>query len=296
MSQSVRFWVSHFVVYLARKKPTYLLWIDFEFFEVLNKFWILSFMSYLSLGCTKSKSSRKMKKKKFAPLGFWLLTCSSLLHDRKYLSWCPLMSPALLRWCSANLLFCFFVLFSSVFGFLRYFVVSCEVLSVIGSLPVVSIRRTLGGSMPSSSPWFVHGLSSPIWILQPRRWLNHRNLGNRSLKLCRIPVRFNSINDPLRLLWVILCELESLEEYEHGIADCRFNLRGRVTLNKGDTPLPAQALKLKLSNLWPNLQSWLMIPLGKWYFELSFSSLEDLRRIWALGVVNLKLGFLCFFC
>lgn len=87
----------------------------------------------------------------------------------------------------------------------------------------------------------------------------------------------------------------SQAEFENGIADCRFNLHGRITLNKGDTPYTAQALKLKLNNLWPNLRSWHLIPLGRGYYEFGFSSLEDMRRIWALGVVHIKPGFLrCF--
>lgn len=88
----------------------------------------------------------------------------------------------------------------------------------------------------------------------------------------------------------------SQDEYEQGTFDCKYNLRGWITLNKGNTPLPTQALKLKLCTLWPNLQSWHLIPLGKSFYEFSSSSFEDMRRIWALGVMNLKPGFLCFFC
>jgi len=87
----------------------------------------------------------------------------------------------------------------------------------------------------------------------------------------------------------------SQAEFENGIADCRFNLHGRITLSKGDTPYTAQALKLKLNNLWPNLCSWHLIPLGRGYYEFSFSLLEDMRRIWALGVVHIKPGLLRFF-
>jgi len=86
------------------------------------------------------------------------------------------------------------------------------------------------------------------------------------------------------------------KEYEYGIADCRTNLHGRVTLNKGDTPLTTQALKLILSSFWPNLLNWTVIPLGKGFFEFKFGSIEDMRKIWALGVVNLKPGILRFYC
>jgi len=43
-------------------------------------------------------------------------------------------------------------------------------------------------------------------------------------------------------------------EYECGLAACRFNLHGRLTLHKGDSPVTTQALKLKLNSLWPQLK------------------------------------------
>jgi hypothetical protein len=61
--------------------------------------------------------------------------------------------------------------------------------------------------------------------------------------------------------------------YESGLTSCQCNLHGRLTLHKGDNPLTTQALKAKLSNLWPQLQNWSLIPLGKGFFELNFSSL-----------------------
>jgi len=69
-----------------------------------------------------------------------------------------------------------------------------------------------------------------------------------------------------------------------------------LTLNKGDPPLTTQALKLKLTGLWPNLQNWTVIPLGKGFFEFKFNYVEGMRRIWALGVMDLKPGILRFFC
>ncbi|AES91219.1 DUF4283 domain protein [Medicago truncatula] len=88
----------------------------------------------------------------------------------------------------------------------------------------------------------------------------------------------------------------SQAQYESGIVDCKRNLHGRITLHKGDKPLTTLALKQKLSNLWPNLQNWNLTPLGKGFFEFNFSSIDDMRTIWALGVINLKPGFLRFYC
>jgi len=51
----------------------------------------------------------------------------------------------------------------------------------------------------------------------------------------------------------------SQAEYESGLADCQYNLHGRVTLHKGDPPLPTLDLKQKLSILWPKLCNWSII-------------------------------------
>lgn len=84
--------------------------------------------------------------------------------------------------------------------------------------------------------------------------------------------------------------------YESGLAACKCNLHGRLTLHKGDSPLTTQALKAKLSNIWPQLSNWNLIPLGKGFFEFNFSSIEDMKFVWAMGVVNLKPGFLRLHC
>jgi len=88
----------------------------------------------------------------------------------------------------------------------------------------------------------------------------------------------------------------SQASYESGLAACQCNLHGRLTLHKGDSPLTTQALKVKLSILWPNLNNWNLIPLGKGFFEFNFGTIEDMRQVWALGVVNLKPGFMRFSC
>jgi len=84
--------------------------------------------------------------------------------------------------------------------------------------------------------------------------------------------------------------------YESGVVACKTHLHGRLTLHKGDAPLTMQALKAKLSNQWPQLQNWSLIPLGKGFFEFNFNSIEDMRIIRALGIVNLKPGLMRFYC
>jgi len=83
--------------------------------------------------------------------------------------------------------------------------------------------------------------------------------------------------------------------YEVGVASCRTHLHGRLTLHKGDTPITTQALKAKLTKLWPQLQNWALTPLGKGFFEFNFNSIEAMQRIWALGTINLNPGFMRFY-
>ena len=87
----------------------------------------------------------------------------------------------------------------------------------------------------------------------------------------------------------------SKDAYESGLAACRTHLHGRLTLHKGDSPVTTQALKEKLNQQWPQLKNWGLIPLGKWFFEPRFNSIEDMRWIWALGAVNLKPRLLRFY-
>lgn len=84
--------------------------------------------------------------------------------------------------------------------------------------------------------------------------------------------------------------------YEAELDDCKSHLHGRVVLQKGETPLTAMTLKQKLDGLWPHLQSWSVTPLGKGYFEFNFQSMEEMKKVWASGVINLKPGMLKFFC
>lgn len=88
----------------------------------------------------------------------------------------------------------------------------------------------------------------------------------------------------------------SQAEYEFGVAACKCNLHGRVALHKGDPPLTTLSLKQKLSGLWPDMHNWNLTPLGKGFFDFNFSSIEDMHRVWALRVVNMKPGFLRFYC
>jgi len=76
--------------------------------------------------------------------------------------------------------------------------------------------------------------------------------------------------------------------YEKEQDACQRLLHGRVTMQKSDAPLTSKALKSKLMTLWPNINNWSVAPLGKGCFEFQIYSIEDMRKIWSQGVVNLK--------
>jgi len=55
------------------------------------------------------------------------------------------------------------------------------------------------------------------------------------------------------------------------------------------------ALKSKLSQLWKDFSRWGVQFMGKGYYEFTFSSLEDVRRVRSIASWNLNPGFLKFF-
>ncbi|MCI06020.1 pectin acetylesterase, partial [Trifolium medium] len=85
------------------------------------------------------------------------------------------------------------------------------------------------------------------------------------------------------------------EEYVVGINACKHNLHGRVILPKGTTPYIVEGLRAKLASLWKSIGRWGIMSLGKGFFEFTFSSLEDLRRIRSAGSWSLAPGLLKLF-
>jgi len=55
------------------------------------------------------------------------------------------------------------------------------------------------------------------------------------------------------------------------------------------------SLRNKLSAHWKDLGRWGVQVIGKGFFEFTFSSLEDLKRVRSIGSWNLSLGFIKFF-
>jgi hypothetical protein len=85
------------------------------------------------------------------------------------------------------------------------------------------------------------------------------------------------------------------DEYLVGLNVCKHNLHGRVVWPKGTTPLTVVALKNKLTPIWKDLAPWGITSLGKGFYEISFSSLEDVRRVRSVASWNLEPGFLKLF-
>ncbi|WJX25654.1 hypothetical protein P8452_14674 [Trifolium repens] len=83
--------------------------------------------------------------------------------------------------------------------------------------------------------------------------------------------------------------------YEAGLEACKHNLHGKIIWPKGSTPLSVVALKAKLALVWKNLSTWGVISLGKGFFEFTFSSLEDVRRVRSVPSWNLNPGLLKLF-
>lgn len=85
------------------------------------------------------------------------------------------------------------------------------------------------------------------------------------------------------------------EEYQLGLKACKHNLLRSVVWPKGVTPLLVQSLKTKLMNLWKSIGKWGVTSLGNGFFEFSFSSLEDVRRVRSITSWNLNPGLLKLF-
>ncbi|GAU16831.1 hypothetical protein TSUD_367780 [Trifolium subterraneum] len=85
------------------------------------------------------------------------------------------------------------------------------------------------------------------------------------------------------------------DDYLDGIDACKHNLHGRVILPKGSSPMTIDSLKSKLSAMWKSIGRWGLTSLGKGFYELFFSSLEDMRSVRSVGAWNLSPGLLKLF-
>lgn len=80
--------------------------------------------------------------------------------------------------------------------------------------------------------------------------------------------------------------------YYKGINKCKLCLHGRLILPKGSSPVKLGELPKKIQEVWKISSHWCLISLGKWYFEFSFQSHDDMMHVRSIGMFNLKPGFL----
>ncbi|KAF1879605.1 hypothetical protein Lal_00033262 [Lupinus albus] len=73
------------------------------------------------------------------------------------------------------------------------------------------------------------------------------------------------------------------DDYQTGLQRCKTHLHGRLILSKGDTTIKFNDLKSKLVSLWSMIGKWSMISLGRGFDDFSFSSVKDMRSVYAMG-------------
>ncbi|XP_050222822.1 uncharacterized protein LOC126672915 [Mercurialis annua] len=82
------------------------------------------------------------------------------------------------------------------------------------------------------------------------------------------------------------------ERYEKRIKECEFALIGRIILNKGDTPWKVTELKKKLNDIWRLNNTWRLISIGKGFYYIILSSMDDKTKVWGMGSINIKPGII----
>jgi len=85
------------------------------------------------------------------------------------------------------------------------------------------------------------------------------------------------------------------DEYEAGMEESKFSLHGRIIWPKGSSPVTIDNLRSKLSVLWKSIGRWGVTSIGKGFYDFTFSSLEDLRRVRSMGSWALNPGVLKLF-
>jgi len=82
------------------------------------------------------------------------------------------------------------------------------------------------------------------------------------------------------------------EEYIAGFDECKFNLHGRIIWPKGSKSVTIDNLRNKLSIMWKSIGRWGITSVGRGFYEFTFSSLEDMKRVRVVGSGSLNPGIL----
>lgn len=79
---------------------------------------------------------------------------------------------------------------------------------------------------------------------------------------------------------------------QRGVSQLQHTLIGRVSLAPGDKPYTLDDLKLKLDRIWGISGSWILIPLGKGFYNIQLPGNAERERILDKRFWNLKPGIL----
>jgi hypothetical protein len=129
-------------------------------------------------------------------------------------------------------------------------------------------------------------------IDQSKAPTTHKSFAQALTNLCDIPL--SQFPQPVVKGDRLAIEIPEVA-YQAGLDACKHNLHGRIIWPKGSTPLSVVALKTKLTLIWKDFSKWGVISLGKGFFEFTFSTLEDVRRVRSIPLWNINPGMLKLF-
>jgi len=110
--------------------------------------------------------------------------------------------------------------------------------------------------------------------------------------VCDVPL--SQLPQPIKKGNRIAIEIPE-EEYTAGLDECKHNLHGRIIWPKGSSPFSLDNLRAKLTVLWKSIGKWGISSIGRGFYEFTFSSIEDLRRVRSVGSWALNPGMLKLF-
>lgn len=110
--------------------------------------------------------------------------------------------------------------------------------------------------------------------------------------VCDVPL--SQLPQPIKKGNQVAIEIPE-EEYFVGLDECKHNLHGRILWPKGSSPVSLENLRVKLAILWKSLGKWGISSIGRGFYEFTFSSIEDLRRVRSVGSWALNPGMLKLF-
>jgi len=147
-------------------------------------------------------------------------------------------------------------------------------------------------SKPIIIPWLCLQDASPEKIVPNSNQIKNKTFAQALTNVCDIPMsQLPKISVKGNNHAITIPE----DEYEIGMETCKFNLHARIIWPKGSTPLSTFALREKLKAIWKSFGRWGISFIGKGYYELCFSSIEDARRARSVGSLNLNPGLMKFF-